>query len=124
MKCPSWLPGLTLCLGLIILTAQFWYIIYVSKTQKEGFDTAQQVGLITSQILGATAQAEKESPPSDMEAARYYRALLIYLQSDYTKGLRIVYDMNKRVYGKYEPVPNDFDPRKILDNFKNPITGL
>ena len=42
----------------------------------------------------------------------------------FTKGLQIVYDLNKRVYGKYQTVPDTFDPRKVLDDYKNPLTGI
>jgi len=124
MKGPAWLPGTILFIGVLLITIQFWYIIYISKTKKEGFDTSQQVSLITSEILAKTAQTEKANPPSDTEAAQYYRALLLYIQSDYGKGLRLVYDLNKRIYGKYDTVPDNFDPRKILDNYINPIAGI
>jgi hypothetical protein len=125
MKGPAWLPGTVLFIGVLLITIQFWYIVYVSKNKKEGFDaTSQQVSLITSEILSRTAQTEKTNPPSDTEAAQYYRALLVYIQSDYGKGLRLVYDLNKRIYGKYDAVPDSFDPRKILDDYKNPIAGI
>ena len=51
-------------------------------------------------------------------------ALLLYIKSDFTKGLQIVYDLNKRVYGSYKAVPDNFDPRKVMDNYKSPLTGI
>lgn len=119
MKVPDWLPGAVLVLGICLITANFWY----HKMAKEGFEN-DNVNLITYQILKDTADKQEEKPPTDIQVAQYYRGLLMYIKSDFTKGLQIVYDLNKRVYGSYKAVPDTFDPRKVMDDYKNPLTGL
>jgi hypothetical protein len=120
MKQPVWLPGLVLFLGITALTVQFWYFFY---KRKEGFDS-NNVNLITYDILKKAGEEKEETPPTDLQAAQAYRLLLLYIKTNFAKGLLIVYDLNKRVYGKAESVPDTFDPRKVLDDFKNPILGI
>jgi hypothetical protein len=62
--------------------------------------------------------------PSEAEAAQYYRSLLVYIKNNTLKGIKVINDFHKRVYGTTEPIPDSFDPRTILDNFVNPITGM
>jgi hypothetical protein len=119
MKVPDWLPGVVLVLGICLITANFWY----HKNIREGYDN-NDVNLITYSILKKAAEPEEEKPPTDIQVAQNYRALLLFIKSDFTKGLQIVYDLNKRVYGKYQAVPDSFDPRKVLDDYKNPLTGI
>ena len=102
------------------MTANLWYVIISSRRCKEGFagNPAQALNSLIS------AAGEEEKPPSETEAVNIYRQLLLFIKSDYTKGIKIVYDMNNRIYRKYDKIPDDFDPRKVLDNWKNPITGF
>lgn len=100
-----------------LMTAAFWFY----STRKEGFDNTQA---IVDSVIGSTAEAtQQDKPPTDTEAANHYKALLVYISTDFPKGLRIVYDLNKRVYGSAKKVPDDFDPRDVIKNFKNPISG-
>lgn len=122
MKLPDWAPGAVLALGVLLMTINLWYMVY-STHCKEGFAN-EQIATLTGQVLGMAEKAEKENPPSDTEVVGMYRAILIYIQSDYAKGLKLVYDMNRRIYGRYDKVPDNFDPRKILNNYVNPITGI
>lgn len=114
----DWLPSVVLLLGIALLSANFWY----HKTSKEGFN--EDVNLVTYNLLKKVNEPEEEKPPTDTEAAIYYRALLLYIKSDFTKGLSFVYDLNKRIYGRHTVAPNSFDPRKVLDDYKNPLTGI
>ena len=110
----DWLAHTVLILGVTFLTILFWKRVLV----KEGFNNA-----ILNQILeGATKQEEK--PITATQAAINYRALLVFISSNYADGLKLVYDLNKRIYGHTERVPETFDPRRILDDYKNPIAGI
>ena len=121
MKTPVWAPGVLLAIIVLVLTIHFWYLLYRSKA-REGFDNSQMAA-IANQIVGS-ANLSPENPPSDTEAAKIYHSLLLYIKNDYTKGLKFVYDLNTRIYGQAERIPGDFDPRKILDNYVNPLTGM
>jgi hypothetical protein len=125
MKAPLWLPNVVLFIGVILISLNFWYIILVpEKKRKEGFDTSQ-VSNITNQIVSrALTVNTTEKAPSDIEGAQAYRTVLLYIKYNTLKGLKIINDFNKRVYGTEQPVPDDFDPRTIMDNFVNPITGM
>jgi len=105
MNAPDWLPGVVLCIGILMISINFWYIVYVpQKYKKEGFDSNEKV--------------------SDTDAAHAYRTLLTYMKGNTQKTLKIIADFTNRVYGSSLPVLDSFDPRQIMDNFVNPITGM
>ena len=120
MKLPAWAPGLVLFIGVLLMTLNLWRILLSGKCKlQEGF-ASPAAGL--NDLLSSAVEEEK--PPNETEAVNIYRQLLMFVKKDYTKGIKIVYDMNQRIYGKYDKIPNDFDPRKVLDNWKNPLTGF
>jgi len=110
------LSSILIVLFIILMTAMFWYY----TNQVEGFDDSQK--LLESVVNTATESAEQpDTPPSDVEVVNYYKALLTYISSDHSKGLRIVYDLNNRIYGSAQKVPDNFDPREVIKGFKNPL---
>ena len=114
----SWLPGVILVIGVMLITAHFWGSLL--STKKEGFLNQD----ILQQVLQNTAEEQQETPINETQAAQYYRALLVFISKDFSNGLKIVHDLNKRVYGQSSGIPDNFDPRRILDNYKNPIAGI
>lgn len=125
MKAPSWLPGVVLCIGLFMISVNFWYLVYVpSKYKMEGFNNAEVNRLTNEVVASAMSVTSAERIPSDNEAAASYRNVLLYMKGNTLKGLKIVNDFNTRVYGSAQPVPDSFDPRTIMDNFTNPISGM
>lgn len=110
-----YLPGVVLVLGVIIITIHFFHMLAVSKN--EGF-----IDIDNAISLAKASQTDK--PPTDDQMASTYKSFLLYIKSDFSKGLKYVYDLNKKIYGKSERVSDDFDPRKMLDDYKNPVTGL
>jgi hypothetical protein len=125
MKAPSWLPGVVLCIGLFMISVNFWYLVYVpSKYKMEGFNNAEVSRLTNEVVASAMSVTTAERIPSDNEAAASYRNVLLYMKGNTLKGLKIVNDFNTRVYGSAQPVPDSFDPRTIMDNFTNPISGM
>lgn len=113
MKAPDWLPSVVLTVGLVLITINFWYLVLVPQRQKK-----QVEGYISGVV------SPDVDSPSEAEAAQHYRSLLIYIKNNTLKGVKVINDFHKRVYGKIEPIPDSFDPRKIMDNFVNPITGM
>lgn len=115
MKYPDWLPQppiLVLTIGLLLITINFWYLVLVPQRQKKRVET------FVNDLVAST------DSPSEAEAAQLYRSLLVYIKNNTLKGIKVINDFHKRVYGKTEPIPDSFDPRNILDNFVNPITGM
>ena len=113
----KWLPSVLVMLAITLMTATFWFY----ATNKEGFDNTQ--ALIDGVIGSTIAETQKDTPPTDTEVVNHYKAVLVYLSTNAPKGLKMVYDLNKRVYGKVTKVPDDFDPRDVMKNYKNPISG-
>lgn len=113
MKAPDWLPGVVLAVGLLLITINFWYILLVPQRNKRSVE-----GFVGDMISGNT------DSPTEAEAAQQYRSLLVYIKNNTLKGIKIINDFHMRVYGNTEPIPDSFDPRRILDNFINPITGM
>ena len=104
------LVKLVLFLGILMLSINFWYLIYVpTKYKKEHFQMNKLFG---------------EKTPTDTDAALAYRKLLVYMKNNTLNSIKIIDDFTTRVYDKSIPVPDSFDPRNILDNYKNPITGM
>ena len=79
---------------------------------------------LANQLLGSASTIAPETPPSDTEMAKNYYNFLLYIKTDYSKGLKFVYDLNTRVYGSATKIPDNFDPRTVLNNYVNPLTGL
>ena len=124
MKAPTWLPGLVLFIGVMLISINFWYVVYIpQKYKKEGFDT-QQSDHINNIVTSIITTSSNEGVPSDSDAAQSYRTVLLYMKGNTLKGLKIINDFNTRVYGQSLAVPDTYDPRNLLDGFINPITGM
>lgn len=126
----------------LLLTVNFWYMFYRSYSKaREGFadsgmsssgmssgmssgSSSNQLANIANQLLGSTSTLAPETPPTDNEAAQLYYKLLLYIKSNYGNGLKLVYDLNRRIYGSATKIPDNFDPRTVLDNYVNPLTGI
>ena len=78
---------------------------------------------MTQTMLKKNKTADNEEIPNNNEIVSLYRKLLIYIKNDYSNGLKLVYDLNTRIYGSSTRVPSTFDPRLIMDNWVNPLTG-
>ena len=116
MIVPNWLPNLVLFVGILLISINFWYLVYMpQKYRDEGFDSTEN---IISNIINS------EKPPTDVDAAIAYRTLLVYMKSNTLKSLNIIADFTNRVYGAPMSVPDSFDPRTIMDNYRSPITGM
>jgi len=113
MQLKEYLPNIILVLGVIFITLYFYHRL----SNNEGF-------IDIDNAIKIAKNSTKETPPTDDQMAGFYKSFLLYIKGDFSKGLPYVYDLNKRVYGTYSSVNDDFDPRKLLDNYKNPITGL
>jgi len=108
-----------------MISVNFWYLVYVpSKYKMEGFNNDEVHRLTNEVVASAMSVTTTERIPSDNEAAASYRNVLLYMKGNTLKGLKIVNDFNTRVYGRAQPVPDSFDPRTIMDNFTNPISGM
>ena len=116
----------------LLLTVNFWYMFYRSYTKaREGFadsssssSSSNQLASLANQVLGSTDTLAPETPPTDTEAAQLYYKLLLYIKTNYGNGLKIVYDLNMRIYGSASKMPDNFDPRTVLNNYVNPLTGI
>lgn len=112
------LPGVVLIVGITLLTFYFWSSLL---QRKEGFINQD---LINNIVQNSVNNPIQETPIDSTKAATYYRALLVFIKNDFPNGLKLVHDLNKRIYGQSSRVPDDFDPRKIADNYVNPIAGI
>jgi hypothetical protein len=123
MKAPNWLPNLVLCIGLLLISINIWYVVYIPrKYKKEAFVNADISDTVNNLLNNNTNIAS--NPPSDLEVVQNYRKLLLYIKGNSKNGLKIINDFSTRIYGKITPIPSSFDPRTVLDGFKNPINGM
>jgi hypothetical protein len=112
------LPGVVLIVGVSLLTFYFWSNLL---NRKEGFINQE---LIDNIIQTSANNPTQETPIDSTKAATYYRALLVFIKNDFPRGLKLVHDLNTRIYGHPTRIPDDFDPRSITDNYVNPIAGI
>jgi len=96
MDIPKWLPNIVLFIGLILISLNFAYIVYIPEKYKNTM---------------------KETVFNDSEAVENYRKLLMYIKNKPTSGIKIVEDFNKRIEG----FPESFRPYNIMKDFKNPL---
>jgi len=125
MKIGDKLPGIALVIGVSLITLFFWATLLKTGSNKSVIATEPFINQeIINQVIQSSSEVEEEKPISSTQAATYYRALLVYLKSDFTNGLKLVHDLNKRIYSKKFPIPDTFDPRTVMDNYLNPIAGI
>ena len=118
MDIPNWVPSVVLFIGILLISINFWYLVYIpQKYKEEGFDSAQNA--VSNAINIVT-----NNSPTDTDAAIAYRTVLVYMKNNTLKSLKIIADFTNRVYGNPIAVPDTFDPRNIMNNFVNPLTGM
>ena len=115
MQLISYAPSIVLVLGVIAITMNFFFLL--SKNNNEGF-------INVDVAIAEAKKSMEDNPPTNDQMAGIYKSFLLYIKSNSSNGLAYVQDLNQRVYGQKTNVSDDFDPRRILDNYKNPITGL
>ena len=53
MKAPHWLPSVVLCIGILLITLNFWYLVYVpSKYKMEGFNN-DEISRLTNEMVSS-----------------------------------------------------------------------
>ena len=70
MDLPVWVPSVVMFLGILLISLNFWYLVYVPKTQP--------------------TKLVSKNPVTDEEAEDAYKKLLIYIQSNLEKGQKTI----------------------------------
>ena len=108
------LVGLLLFTITVVLSYYFWSNRWYAVAQRdEGFTNLNA-------YVDKLAAANTQNPtPEEAEVA--YRTVLQFIGADFNKGIKLVADFSERFYGKDIPLRADLDPRRILDNYNNPL---
>jgi hypothetical protein len=69
----------------------------------------------------AKLQKANEPVPTSEEAVAAHQTLLRYMKNDFKYGMLFAQDFGKRFFGDNLPFRNDFDPRKLMDNYRSPL---
>jgi hypothetical protein len=97
MDLPVWVPSVVMFFGILLISLNFWYLVYVPKTQP--------------------SLSVSNKPVSDEEAEEAYKKLLIYIQSNLEKGQKIIDDFKKHT--------NNFaelsEEHTVIEKYRNPI---
>ena len=100
MDLPVWVPSVVMFLGILLISLNFWYLVYMPKTH-----------------IKKSINLHKTTNVSDEDAEEAYKKLLIYIQSDLEKGQKIIDDFKKRT--------NNFaelsDEHNIMEKYRNPL---
>jgi hypothetical protein len=107
------LVGLLLFTITIVLSYYFWSSRWYAAAQHEGFTNL-------SAYVDKLAAANTQNPTPE-EAAVAYRTVLQFIGADFNNGIKLVADFSERFYGKDISLRADLDPRRILDNYTNPL---
>ena len=85
----------------------------------EAFDNQAISDKDLQKILQANEQV-----PTDDDATKAHQTLLRYIKNDFGKGVKFVYDFQKRFFGIETPIRKDFDPRALMNNYSSPLQGI
>jgi CHASE1-domain containing sensor protein len=97
MDLPVWVPSVVMFLGILLISLNFWYLVYVPKTQPSLSVSNKQI--------------------TDEEAEEAYKKLLMYIQSHIEKGQKFINDFKKRT----ENFAELSDEHTIMEKYRNPL---
>ena len=97
MDLPVWVPSVVMFLGILLISLNFWYLVYVPKTQP--------------------TKLVSKNPVTDEEAEDAYKKLLIYIQSNLEKGQKFINDFKRRTDNFAELS----DEQTIMEKYRNPL---
>jgi hypothetical protein len=87
----------------------------------EGFtSTSTTDALASDDVLERLKQVNEQIPTPD-EAVKAHRALLLFIQSDFGRGIKFVDDFGRRFFGDNMKLRNDLDTRTLMDTYVNPL---
>lgn len=97
MDLPVWVPSVVMFLGILLISLNFWYLVYVPKIQP--------------------TKLVSNKPVTDEEAEDAYKKLLIYIQSNLEKGQKFINDFKRRTDNFAELS----DEQTIMEKYRNPL---
>lgn len=88
----------------------------------EGFaPTAAPMNVLTDDAVIDYLKKANEQIPTPDEAVKAHRTLLLFIQSDFGRGIKIVDDFGRRFFGDNMPLRKDLDTRTLMDTYVNPL---
>lgn len=85
----------------------------------EGF-TSTATDLTSDDVIQHLKKAN-EQPPTPDDAVKAHRTLLLFIQNDFGRGIKIVDDFGRRFFGDNVPLRKDLDTRTLMDTYVNPL---
>lgn len=76
---------------------------------------------VTSEDVVKQLKMVNEQPPSPDDAVKAHRTLLLFIQNDFGRGIKIVDDFGRRFFGNNMSLRKDLDTRTLMDNYVNPL---
>lgn len=88
----------------------------------EGFTSSQSAGdILTSDAVLEHLKKANEQIPTPDDAVKAHRTLLLFIQNDFGRGIKIVDDFGRRFFGDDMKLRKDLDTRKLMDSYVNPL---
>ena len=106
---------------LLVLTVYGWMdrIRGSNAAIKEGFEGDGPP--ISDETLKKVMELN-EAKPSDDEATRAHRTLLLFIKNDFSKGVKFLEDINKRFYDGPSPrFRKDLNLSELTNNYSSPL---
>ena len=115
------LVSIGLATFVLVLTVYGWMdrIQGTNARINEGFTSGGDV-LTSDAVLDHLKKANEEKPTPD-EAVKAHRTLLLFIQNDFGRGIKIVDDFGRRFFGDNMKLRPDLDTRTLMDNYVNPL---
>jgi hypothetical protein len=98
--------------------------IYGWMDRVQGTNTKINEGFqnpVTTDVVLNTLKEVNEQPPSPDDAVKAHRTLLMFIQNDFGRGIKIVDDFGRRFFGDNMPLRKDLDTRTLMNNYVNPL---
>ena len=84
----------------------------------EGFTSTPD--LSSDAIIDHLKKANEQIPTPD-EAVKAHKTLLLFIQSDFGRGIKFVDDFGNRFFGDSMKLRKDLDTRTLMDTYVNPL---
>lgn len=116
----SYLISVGLATFLAVLTIYGWMdrLQGTNVKLKEGFSDAGEL-LTSDAVLNHLKQANEQAPTPD-DAVNAHRTLLLFIQNDFGRGIKIVDDFGRRFFNTTK-LRSDLDTRTLMSSYVNPL---
>lgn len=109
----------------VVLTIYAWLdrIRYSKRygAKHEGFDNPTDDPLAVASVPKAILDANPPDNPTNADAVKAHKTLLIYTSQNVANGIRFMKDFGDRFFVQPAEIRTDFNPATLMNNYVSPL---